>query len=137
MAIQRGYLLDTNICIYISKQKPLSVMRKFTNMSVGSLVMSVITRGELLFGAQKSHSPQKAFAVLEELEKYIPCLPMSGEVGNCYGEIRHKLEKLGKPIGNNDLWIAAHAVAENLILVTNNETEFARIPELSVENWVE
>lgn len=134
--MQPRYLLDTNICIYIAKQKPLSVMRKFTSMSVGSLAMSVITRGELRFGAQKSHSPQKALAILQELEKYIPCLTMPREVANCYGEIRQKLEKTGKPIGNNDLWIAAHALADDLTLITNNVTEFARIPDLRIENWV-
>lgn len=137
MAEKLGYLLDTNICIYIAKQKPLSVFRKFATMTVGSLGMSIITQGELVFGAQKSHHSQKALKLLDELVKYIPSLAMPIEAAEYYGEIRHKLANLGKPIGNNDLWIAAHALAQKVILVTNNEKEFGRVPGLRVENWTQ
>lgn len=130
------YLLDTNICIYIAKQKPFSVLKKFEQISVGTIGMSIITYGELMYGAQKSHHPKKAVSVLEELMMLIPSLPMPLEAAKYYGEIRSKLEKQGKPIGGNDLWIAAHALSLNLILVTNNEKEFARVPHLHVENWV-
>lgn len=136
MSEKLSYLLDTNICIYIAKQKPLSVFRRFATMAVGSLGMSIITQGELLFGAQKSHQPQKALGLLKELVKYIPALALPIEAADCYGEIRYKLEKQGKPIGNNDLWIAAHAMAQKIILVTNNEKEFSRVPGLRVENWI-
>src|SRR5436190_17039527 len=105
------YLLDTNICIYIAKQKPLSVLHKFEQLVVGQVAMSTITYGELLFGAQKSHHPHQAVKILEELTGLIPALPIPTETGKLYGEIRSKLEKQGTPIGNNDLWIAAHALA--------------------------
>lgn len=130
------YLLDTNICIYIAKQKPTSVLHKFEQLSVGQVSMSTITYGELFFGTQKSHHPKKALLILEELTSLIPLLPISTDTGKHYGEIRNKLEKQGKPIGNNDLWIAAHALALDLILVTNNVKEFSRIKHLRVENWV-
>ncbi len=129
------FLLDTNICIYIAKQKPLSVLKKFEQLVVGQVAMSTITYGELQFGAQKSHYPHKTMKVLEELISLIPPLPMPIETGKIYGEIRSKLEKQGMPIGNNDLWIAAHALAIGVVLVTNNDKEFRRIPHLKVENW--
>lgn len=129
------FLLDTNICIYIAKQKPLSVLKKFEQLAVGQVAMSTITYGELQFGAQKSHHPHKTMKVLEELMSLIPPLPIPIETGKIYGEIRSKLEKQGMPIGNNDLWIAAHALAIGVVLVTNNDKEFRRIPHLKVENW--
>src|SRR6476660_5307170 len=95
------YLLDTNICIYIAKQKPASVLKKFEQMEVGDVGMSIITYGELLYGAQKSHHPKKTQGVLAELVSLIPVLPMSIQVAKHYGDIRSKLEKQGKPIGNN------------------------------------
>jgi tRNA(fMet)-specific endonuclease VapC len=131
------YLLDTNTCIYIVKQKPPSVVRQFEKFDVGMIGMSIITYGELFYGAQKSHFPQKTSAILADLVKLIPVLSMPVEAGKHYGKIRSQLEKLGKPIGNNDLWIAAHALALDLPLVTNNVKEFKRISDLQVENWVD
>jgi tRNA(fMet)-specific endonuclease VapC len=130
------YLLDTDICIYIIKQKPASVLQKFTYTSVGSVGMSIITYGELLYGAQKSEQTKKSLTLLDELTSLIPPLELPIEAGKDYGDIRSKLEKAGRSIGNNDLWIAAHARAQNLILVTNNIKEFSRVPYLKLENWV-
>lgn len=130
------YLLDTNICIYIAKKKPPSVLQKFEKLSTGQIGMSIITYGELFYGAQKSEFSKKNIAQLEELSSFIPPIPLSIDVGKRYGEIRSSLEKSGMPIGNNDLWIAAHALSLKLILVTNNIKEFSRIPKLKLENWV-
>lgn len=130
------YLLDTNICIYIAKQKPSKVLQKFEKMAVGDVAMSTITYGELLYGAEKSHHPKNAKMMLDELSSLIPPLPLSRQVSEHFGRIRFYLERQGKPIGNNDLWIAAHAMALDIILVTNNVKEFARLPHLKVENWV-
>jgi len=131
------YLLDTNICIYITKQTPVNVLKKFNQLAVGEVAMSIITYGELLHGAYKSQHPKKALFVLEDLISLIPALPMPTQAAKCYGDIRSKLEKKGKPIGNNDLWIAAHALALDLIIVTNNIKEFSRVPHLKLENWVD
>ena len=130
------YLLDTNICIYLAKQKPISVLHKFEQLSIGEVGMSTITFGELVYGVQKSDHPKKTLQLLQEITNLIPVLPISTETGKHYGEIRSKLEKQGNLIGNNDLWIAAHALDLNLILVTNNIKEFSRVTHLKLENWV-
>lgn len=130
------YLLDTNICIYIAKQKPVSVLHRFEKLSIGELAMSTITYGELYYGTCKSQHPRKALHILEELTKLIPPLPLPADVGKHYGHVRSMLEQQGKPIGNNDLWIAAHALSLKCVLVTNNIKEFSRIPHLHIENWV-
>lgn len=98
--------------------------------------MSAITYGELIYGAEKSHHPKKTLSLLDELTHLIPPLPLSSGTSKKYGIIRSKLEKQGRPIRNNDLWIAAHALDLQLILVTNNIKEFSRIPQLKFENWV-
>lgn len=130
------YILDTNICIYIAKQKPANVLQKFTELQVGEAGISIISYGELFYGAQKSLRSTETLAALEELMRLILPLPMPVNTGKYYGEIRHELEKQGEIIGGNDLWIAAHALALDLTLVTNNEKEFSRIKGLRLENWV-
>ncbi|NNM59355.1 MAG: type II toxin-antitoxin system VapC family toxin [Legionellales bacterium] len=130
------YLLDTNICIYIAKTRPLNVLRRFESLATGVVGMSVITYGELSFGAQKSQYQETALTKLNELVDYIPVLTPDESVGMYYGNIRFYLERAGTPIGNNDLWIGAHALSLGLTLVTNNEREFKRIPDLKIENWV-
>ena len=129
------YLLDTNICIYIAKHNPPAVRERFARHSADELAMSVITLGELRFGAEKSQARDKAIATLKQLENTIQVMPLAEASGQHYGQIRASLEKTGQPIGNNDLWIAAHARAKGWILVTNNEREFCRIEGLQVENW--
>ena len=130
------YLLDTNICIYIAKHNPPAVRARFEQLSADALAMSVITLGELQHGAEKSQARTKALAALEQLQSAIQVMPLTHAVGQHYGQIRSSLERTGRPIGNNDLWIAAHARAEGWVLVTNNEREFCRVEGLAVENWV-
>jgi tRNA(fMet)-specific endonuclease VapC len=130
------YLLDTNICIYIAKQKPIDVLKRFEKMKPGEAGMSVITYGELLYGAEKSQHPKKTKEALSDLVYLIPSLPLIDEVSEHYARIRASLEKQGKTIGNNDLWIASHAQTLGVILVTNNIKEFSRVPHLKVENWI-
>ena len=130
------YLLDTNICIYIAKGQPLAVRHRFEALSLNDMAMSIITVGELRFGAEKSQFRERAMATLAHLVQMIqPCdLPMAA--AEHYGQVRAVLQQLGLPIGNNDLWLAAHALAEGWTLVTNNTREFSRVPGLQVENWV-
>lgn len=130
------YLLDTNICIYIAKQKPIHIFSRFEELVIGEACMSTITYGELFYGAQKSQQSQKNMVLLQDLAQLIPPLPMPPEAGKQYGRIRTILEQKGMPIGNNDLWIAAHALSLDVTLVTNNMKEFNRIKELQLENWV-
>ena len=130
------YLLDTNICIYIQRRKPEEVLKRFQKLKPGDAVISVVTWGELLYGAEKSRQRKKTLQLLEEFRTFIPVLPMPRKAGETYGTIRAALEFRGTPIGNNDLWIAAHAKAADLTVITNNEREFQRIPDLNVQNWV-
>jgi tRNA(fMet)-specific endonuclease VapC len=131
------YLLDTNICIYIAKQRPPGVARRFATLAVGSVGMSLITWGELRYGAQKSQQRAQALATLDSLQALIPVIAMSDAVGESYGAIRAHLERAGTPIGNNDLWIAAHALSLKVTLVSNNMREFERVPKLKLDNWVD
>jgi len=131
------YLLDTNICIYIAKHKPPEVLARFNELEAGEVAMSVVTFGELYNGAMKSQHQAVALQKLTQLLTFIPVLPLADAVGKHYGEIRSHLEQAGIPIGNNDLWIAAHARELALILVTNNLREFERVPRLAAENWVD
>ncbi|MDQ1240060.1 MAG: tRNA(fMet)-specific endonuclease VapC [Thermodesulfobacteriota bacterium] len=129
-------LLDTNICIYIAGNRPVTVARRFAHAEPESLGISIITWGELCFGAAKSRDSSRAHSLLEEFSRVVRVLSLPVEAGLRYGEVRAALERAGTPIGNNDLWIAAHALALNVPLVSNNLREFERVPELKLENWV-
>ena len=129
------YMLDTNICIYIAKHQPPEVKARFERLKPGQLVMSVVTYGEFYYGANKSNQRARALAQLDELIRDIPVEDLNSKAAQAYGEIRATLEKQGRLIGNNDLWIGAHAMALDVTLATNNEREFKRIAGLSVENW--
>ena len=129
------YMLDTDICIYISKHSPPLVKERFERLKPGQLIMSVITYGELYYGASKSNQKAAALAQLGKTVLDIPVQNLPATASQTYGMIRAALEKQGQVIGNNDLWIAAHAMAMNVTLATNNEHEFLRVPGLSVENW--
>ena len=131
------YMLDTNICIYIIKKQPISVLQKFESLAVGSVHMSLITYGELEYGALRSNNSKKAQDILDELAAYIPVLSVPLGVAKEYADIRAKLAVKGTPIGNNDLWIAAHARGLGYTLVTNNVKEFERVDGLKLENWVQ
>jgi tRNA(fMet)-specific endonuclease VapC len=130
------FLLDTNICIYIQRQRPANLLARFQKLEPGDAAISVITWGELLYGAEKSKQRKKVLQLLAEFKTFIPVLPIPESAGNTYGIIGASLESDGQTIGNNDLWIAAHAKAADLTIVTNNEREFRRIPGLKVQNWV-
>jgi tRNA(fMet)-specific endonuclease VapC len=133
--MQARFLLDTNICIYIRQRKPEIVLRRFRKLHAGDAALSVITYGELLYGAAKSTQRLAALEQLRELLGFLPALPLPETAAEAYGAIRAELEAKGQLIGNNDLWIAAHAMASGLTLVTNNEREFRRVRGLKVENW--
>ena len=129
------YLLDTNICIYIRRKRPAEILKRFQALQPGEAVISVITYGELRYGAEKSQERTRALAILDDLITLIPAQPLPTVAGASYGEIRLDLERQGLIIGNNDLWIAAHARSAGLALVTNNDREFRRVAGLCVENW--
>jgi tRNA(fMet)-specific endonuclease VapC len=132
----RRYLLDTDILIYLIKQSPASVVRRFEVLKPGEAIVSIITYGELLYGCEKSSQRDRSLGAIQDTIVDIPVEPLPFFSAAAYGVARATLERRGAIIGNNDLWIAAHAIAADLTLVTNNEREFRRIPDLKVENWV-
>jgi len=131
------YMLDTNICIYIIKMKPLKVLETLKRIDIGDVSISVITLAELEYRVEKSQQSERNKIALTSFLSPLEILPLSDNAAVIFGEIRASLEKKGQIIGAYDLLIAAHALSENLILVTNNTNEFSRIPGLSLQNWVD
>jgi tRNA(fMet)-specific endonuclease VapC len=130
------YLLDTNICIYALKRRPPEVLEKLRSISRSVVAISVITVLELRQGAEKSQDPERAHQKLDFFLSSIRALPFDEEAALVAARIRAVLERQGRPIGDLDSLIAAHALAQDLTLVTNNLREFQRIPDLRIENWV-
>ena len=129
------YLLDTNIVIYVLKRRPVEVLSTF-NANASRMAISSITLAELLHGAEKSSRVGENLSAIEDFCSRLAVLPYGAKAAQHYGTIRAALERLGQPIGVNDLHIAGHARSEGLVLVTNNQSEFLRVPALEVENWV-
>lgn len=130
------YLLDTNIVIYVLKRRPIEVLSVF-NQNASRMAISAITLSELYHGVEKSIKVSENLAAIEDFCSRLEVLPYGSKAAQHYGAIRAGLEKLGQPIGVNDLHIAAHARSEGLVMVTNNVGAFARVPALQVENWVD
>jgi tRNA(fMet)-specific endonuclease VapC len=130
------YILDTNICIYIIKKHPIHVLNNLKNKDISDVCLSSITLAELEYGVQKSERKIQNSLALAEFLSPIDIMPFDEKAAMEFGKIRAMLEKKGALIGEYDLMIAAHAVALDLILVTNNDREFKRVPGLRIENWV-
>jgi len=130
------YLLDTNICIYIIKRKPVSVFDRFKNLVPGSVGLSSITLAEMQYGIAKSSKPVQNQKALDQFLLPLEIMDFNSAAAIEYGKIRALLEMQGTPIGSMDMLIAAHAKNLGAILVTNNVKEFDRVLDLNVENWV-
>jgi len=130
------YLLDTDTCIAIARQKPPHILGRFQRLTPGDVGMSVVTYLELCYGAQKSQVPDANLDKLSQLASLIPPIPLEDTAASHYARIRVDLERAGRRIGAYDLLIAAHALALSLTLITNNTDEFSRIRGLRLENWV-
>lgn len=129
------FLLDTNICIYIINRRPEAVFKHLADLQAGEVAISSITGSELHYGVAKSGSKRN----LQALEKFLApleVLAFDEAAMHQYAAVRTHLEKHGTPIGSLDMLIAAHALALDITLVTNNLREFKRVPGLRVENWV-
>ena len=129
------YLLDTNVLSDLIRNPGGSAARRLAVVGEATVCTSIVVACELRYGAVRKGSPQlseRVETVLESLE----VLPLDKESDRRYAEVRSQLERLGMPIGPNDLLIAAHTLALDLILVTDNVKEFSRVPGLSVENWL-
>ena len=130
------YLLDTNIVIYVLKRRPVEVLKIF-NTNASRMAISSITLSELMYGAEKSPNVDQNLEAIEEFISHLEVLPYDPKASQHYGQIKAALERKGEIIGENDIHIAAHAISQGLILVTNNSREFKRVANLALENWVE
>jgi len=130
------YMLDSNICIYLIKKKPYSLIEKLRRVDAKDVCISVITLSELEYGIEKSKKKEQNRLALAEFSASLEVLPFTPESTLAYGKIRASLEKKGRIIGALDMLIAAHALSLELTLVTNNEKEFKRVSGLQIQNWV-
>lgn len=129
------YMLDTNICIFAIRNSNDNVLKKFHDHLDDELYISSITLAELMYGVEKNRKPEQNRNALLQFLTLIDIKEFSEKAAIEYGKIRAFLENQGTPIGPLDTLIAAHAVSENMILVTHNTKEFLRVPDLTVENW--
>jgi len=128
-------MLDTNICIYAVKRKFDCLAEKLLSQSKKNICISSIVKSEIEYGICKSAAPEKNRQAFKNFLKGIAVLPFDEKAAKEYGEIRASLEKIGMPIGGNDLFIAAHCRALNYVLVTHNLKEFSHIENLELEDW--
>ena len=129
------YMLDTNICIYIIKQKPKNVIERFRQAQVSEIGVSSITLSELEYGVMKSAKSEQNKLALVQFIAPIEISAYDDVAAQHYGVIRAHLERQGTPIGSLDMLIAAHALSVDSLLITNNESEFKRVSNLRIENW--
>ena len=128
------YMLDTNICIYVIKNRPAALRERFDQLAE-VLCISTITLGELLYGVEKSARRGQNLEAVEQFTARLEVLPFAARAAAHFGQIRAELERVGSPCGAYDMLIAAHARSEGLTLVTNNVREFERMPGLRLDNW--
>jgi tRNA(fMet)-specific endonuclease VapC len=129
------YMLDSDTASYVMKKNVPSVLKRLGSVPVGDVCISAISLSELAFGAEASPAPERDQARLDLFLRHMAVLDYPSGAAAHYAKIRAILKKRGTIIGANDLFIAAHARCEGLVLVTNNTREFGRVPGLQIENW--
>ncbi|MDW7658085.1 MAG: type II toxin-antitoxin system VapC family toxin [Bacillota bacterium] len=130
------YMLDTNICVYLIKKKPVNVLMNLHSHIGDGIAISTMTLAELMHGVEASAYPEKNTIALNQFLSIVDILAFDGEAAVAYGMICAMLKRQGTPIGMMDMLIAAHAKSRDLIIVTNNVREFERVEGLDLENWV-
>lgn len=130
------YLLDTNTCVALIRQRPPEVLSRITKHQITDIAVSVLTIAELQYGVNKSSQVQQNQQALDQFLIPFTFLDFDYAAAQAYGPIRATLEAQGIPIGPLDTLLAAQAVAHNLVLATNNTKEFSRIPQLILEDWM-
>ena len=131
------YMLDTNICIFAIKNKPENVIKTLKSKDPDDICISAITYAELSHGVEKSQYADRNRLALSLFLANITILDFDQNASEEYGKIRAELERKGTPIGPMDMLIAGHARSKDLILVTNNTSEFSRVSDLTIEDWKE
>lgn len=130
-----NFLLDTNICVFVIRQKPEVVVQRFQRHQPGEIGISTVTLAELRYGADKSSNPPENHSALNGFLAPLEIVEFDAEAAEYYGKARTDLELRGIPIGPLDMIIAAHALCLGVPLVTNNMREFSRVTGLAVEDW--
>jgi len=130
------YLLDTNICIALIRQKPNELIKRLTSHKPGDVGISTVTIAELIHGAQKSNLTEQNMTALDQFLLPLEVADFDQNAAVVYGHIRTYLENKGSVIGSMDMLIAAHALSLDVVLVTNNTREFKRVPNLKIEDWM-
>lgn len=130
------YMLDTNICSYIIRERPVGVLEHFRKLAMEQVCLSSVTYAELLYGVERSSSKRINRRVVDDFVRHLDVINWGGEAAACYGKIRTDLEAAGTPIGAMDMMIAAHAKSLRAVLVTNNQKHFIRVKDLKIVNWV-
>ena len=129
------YMLDTDICSYIIRERPIEVFEHFETLKMDQLCISVVTYAELIYGVEHSSSKKINKSIVDQFVKHLSIIDWDKKAAVHYGNIRVLLQVKGNVIGAMDMMIAAHARSQRMILVTNNERHFKRVPKLKVENW--
>jgi tRNA(fMet)-specific endonuclease VapC len=129
------YMLDTDICIYVMKNRSQSLARRFEE-ATGEMCVSSIAFAELRFGIEKSNRREESLTAIEEFLSGVPILEFEESAAIHYAQIRAELERSGRPAGTHDMMIGGHARATGLVVVTNNLREFGRMPGVRLENWL-
>lgn len=132
----KEYMLDTDICSYIMKERPSSVLAHFRTLKMDQLCISVVTYAELIYGVEHSSTQKVNCQIVDDFVKHLGVLEWNKAAAEHYGNIRADLQKRGLLIGAMDMMISAHARSRKTILVTNNEGHFRRVKNLEVENWI-
>ncbi|NOR26471.1 MAG: PIN domain-containing protein [Desulforhopalus sp.] len=129
------YMLDTDICSYIIRERPLQVFEHFKKTEMTQLYISVVTYAELIYGVEHSSSKKVNRPIIDDFVRHLSIISWDQEAAEHYGKIRVFLRAEGNIIGSMDMMIAAHARSRKMTLVTNNDKHFKRVPKLQVENW--
>ena len=129
------YMLDTNICIYVIKNRPEGLRERFNRLA-DQLCISAVTLAEIIYGAEKSARQIENIKVVDQFAARLDVLPFGERAATHYGQIRADLERAGHPVGLHDMMIGGHARSEGLTLVSNNVREFQHIEGLRIDNWV-
>jgi len=131
----KRYMLDTDMCSYIIRERPESVRQRFKTLAMEQLCVSVVTYAELIYGVERSSSKRVNRPVIEDFVRHLDVMDWDTEAADQYGVIRAKLEAAGTLIGAMDMMIAAHAKSIKGVLVTNNQKHFTKVKGLRIDNW--
>lgn len=130
------YMFDTDMCSYIIREHPASVLKHFKKLDMGQLCISIVSYAELIYGVERSSSKKINRPIIDNFSKHLSVLSWGTDAAEHYAVIRTNLEWGGTPIGAMDMMIAAHALSLNAILVSNNQKHFKKVKDLKLENWV-